>query len=191
MVKKPSLWQTKRKRGVHISRRKGWPAHLREYLWPSMGMRAFAHWVMLGLRRDMDRPHYVAMGVACGVWTAFNPLLGTHIIIVGILCWLFRASFLGGLAGTCIANPWMLGFIWAMNFKIGHTLLGLPVGNARATMHSLHWSTLGHDLRALAHAVVWPTLLGGVILGIPVAAAFYALVYWQINALKKRRKKHD
>lgn len=188
MVKVPS-WQLRRRRGVHASKRRGVHAHLREYIWPSMGIRAFVRWIVLGLRRDMDRPHYLALGVAFGVWTAFNPLIGTHMIIIGILCWIFRASFLAGLAGGLLANPWTLGPMWAMSFKIGHSLLGLPAGAARSTFHSLHWSTLGHDFHALAHAVVWPTLIGGMILGIPVAAMFYVLVYWQVDSLKKRRRR--
>jgi hypothetical protein len=183
------VWREGRRRGVHKTKRIGFLPHVREYLWPSMGMRAFLRWTWLGLLRQAGKPHYVAMGFACGVWTAFFPLLGTHILVVALLCWVLGASFVAALAGTMIGNPWTYGPIWASSFRLGAKILHLPKGTAHAALHEMHWRTLGADFSTLFHDVIWPTLLGGMIIGLPVAVFFYFVVYWQITLWRERRTK--
>jgi hypothetical protein len=191
MVKTHSPWRPHRKRGVHANRRRSRTAHVREYLWPSMGPRAFVRWLLLGLRRQAERPHYVALGFACGVWTAFFPLLGTHLVVLALLCWVLRASVIAGLAGTVVGNPWTYGLIWASSYRMGRWLLHIPPGQGRATdaLHDLHWHTLLHDISLVGHDVIWPTMLGGMVLGLPVAALFYGLVYWQVRLFHERKKR--
>lgn len=185
------VWRPQRKRGVHMTRRTSLAERWREYVWPSMGLRAYVRWVLLGLRRQAGRPHFVALGFAFGVWTAFFPLLGTHVILLGLLCWVFRASFLASLAGTMLGNPWTYPAIWTVCYRAGRHVLHMPPGKAGNVLHlgEVSFATLVHDVGVLWHGVLFPTMVGGVVVGVPVAAVVYALVYYQLKSLKGKDKR--
>jgi uncharacterized protein len=176
-------WRTGRKRGVHASHRHGFGAHMREHVWPSMGLVAFGRWVMLKLLRQADRPHYVALGAAIGIMVAFFPIVGTHTVIIFVLCMLLRASFLAALASSMISNPWTVGPIWAGSFHLGHWLLGAQPSRGMTVEHlnTLSWQQLADHFVVLAEHVLIPTTVGGAVLSAPLAMLGYGCVYWWLR----------
>lgn len=180
-------WKPHRKRGLPHAQRTSLWERVREYIWPSMGLSAFLRWMWVGLLRQAGRPHYVALGFACGAWVSFFPILGTHILIVALLCWLLRGSFIAGLAGTMVGNPWTYGPIWASGYQLGADILHLPKGSAMGAFEDLHWTTVREDFSELFSDVLLPTMVGGAILGLLMAVVCYFLVYWQVTLWRKRR----
>lgn len=181
-------WRPDRQRGVHASHRHGLAAHLREFIWPTIGLVAFGRWIFLKLLRQAHRPHFVALGLAIGVLVAFFPILGTHVILVVVLTTIFRASFISALLGTMLANPWTVGPMWALSFHLGRRMLGMTPGNEHAVEHlnRISWVGLWDRLYVLLDHVILPTVLGGLVIGGPVAVLIYVIVYWW---LRKRRGK--
>lgn len=181
-------WRPRRKRGVHESKRKGLAANLREYMWPSMGIMAFGRWAGLKLLRQVGRPHYVALGAAIGVMVAFFPVLGTHTLLIGFFCLLLGGSFLAGLVSSMLANPWTIGPMWAASFHLGRRILGMTPGSSHAIEHlnAMSWNGILGRITELMSHVILPTIVGGVVIGGPLAVLVYVLVYWRLRARRVR-----
>lgn len=182
-------WKPQRKRGVAYSKRHGVWANVREFLWPSMGMRALARLMWLKLVRQAGRPHYVALGAALGIAVAFFPILGTHTILLIILCGLLGGSFVASMVSSSIlSNPWVIGPVWAVSFHLGRKILGMGPGGEHAIEHlnRMSWGGIIERLDMVASHVLLPTIVGGAVIGGPLAVAVYGLVYWR---LRRRRGK--
>lgn len=167
---------------------------MREYLWPSMGLRRWLRWVSLSLlRQASSNPHTVALGVALGVWVSFFPVLGTHTIMVALLCWLLRANFLAALLGTWFGNPWTYPLMWAFSHHIGMRLLRYPP-EAFAPHGGWHMplndvAFVVQNLELLTERFLWPAIVGGTLLGLPFALAFYLITLWQLKTWAGRRRR--
>ncbi|PZP38939.1 MAG: hypothetical protein DI585_05815 [Pseudomonas fluorescens] len=181
-------WRPHRKRGLHSSKRRTFSARTREYLWPSMGMVSFCRWLYLKLIRQSSQPYAVAMGLATGVMVSFFPVLGTHTVLVFLLTLLFRASFMAALVGTMLANPWTIGPMWAASFKLGKSILHIQSTTGLSHLHSLSFTQLLAELPDMLAAVIIPTMVGGLVIGGPLAFLTYIVVYWR---LRTHRAKHD
>lgn len=180
-----------RVRGLHSSRRTHVLQRWKELVWPSMGAGAWLRWLTLTLIRQAENPYKIAMGFAIGVWVSFTPVLGTHLILAGVACWLFRASFFAAFAGSWIGNPWTYYPMWLAGYEVGRVLLNTPRVNIEAMLSAgMNLKIIEYNAEVLLHDVFVPALLGGWLVGVPVSAVFYFLVRWQVRkALKSRRKR--
>ena len=85
---------------------------IRNFIWPDMGLRRFVVYVKQRVIRLGDTPRNVALGLAFGVATSFNPFVGTHILQACVLAFLFRANYAAAALGTVIGNPLTFPFMW-------------------------------------------------------------------------------
>lgn len=177
-----------RVRGLPKAHRIGAWQKVREYLWPSMGIKAWFYWAWLRLVRQADSPQHIALGVALGVWISFFPIIGTHTFIALALCWLFRASFLAAFVGLFFGNPWTFPLIWALSYRVGTWLLGWHPTRVKIDLTALSFAEIWHNIQSIGHTWLLPTMLGGFVLGLPFAVAFYMAVHANIGLWLRRRK---
>lgn len=155
---------------------------LRRLLWPSMGLMRSGRYVAYRVARIQGSPHSVAIGMACGVAVAMTPLIGLHFPIAFVLAWLLRASVMGAMVGTIIANPWTFPAIWYSSYRLGCTLLGLAPGHdseARLTLAFL----IDHPWQ-----VFLPMLTGGSLMGLGAGIAAYAIAKPVIQFYQEKRR---
>ncbi len=181
-------WRPHRKRGIPLVKRSGIRNHLREFMWPSMGLVATGRWALLKLLRQNQKPHYVARGAALGVMVSFFPILGTHTLLIGLLGYVFSASFIAAMLLSMLANPWTLPFMWASSYKVGVFMVGVPM-QAAAPVPLDIWQpeTVLKDLPNMLETIVWPTMVGGFVLAMPLALMVYVLVYWRLQARRAKQ----
>ena len=181
-----------RRRGVPRALRKGSQVW-REYVWPSMGIRAWLKWVGLTLVRQAEDAHSVALGVSIGVLVCFIPILGTHTVTAFLLCLATGGSFLAALAGTLLGNPWTYGVMWWSSYELGYRLLSaMGMAGPRVSIHKLLEGNVGiaalwADAEQLLEHVVLPALLGSLVIGVPAAVLTYGIVFWQVRRWRSRR----
>ncbi len=177
-----------------------------ELIWPKGGwLRAF-HYVRHRVRRLPDSPERISRGVFSGVLTSFTPLFGFHFIISAIIAKTMRGNILAAIMATFFGNPITFPIIAASSMKLGHWILGTTY--AEAATYSLMgavggaWHDLKHNFFALFtdaiaewdklgmfyHEVFLPYLVGGLIIGTPVALLCYYLSHPIIDIYQKRRK---
>jgi uncharacterized protein len=179
-----------RKRGVHTrlrsTCRQRWP----ELVWPSMGAKAWLRWVLLTLVRQAENPHKVALGFAVGVWVSFVPILGTHLLVAAVACYALRASFMAAFVGSWVGNPWTYYAMWWCGYQLGHRLLGLPEIDIKSLLSgTFSLSMVWYNAEVFWHGVIFPALIGGLIVGVPLSAPFYFVVRWQVRKFIKARRK--
>ena len=133
--------------------REGLLSRIRVHLWPRRSFARSGKYFWKRMLRLRATPHAIALGVAAGVFAAFLPVLGLHILIAAALAWLLRGSMIAAALGTAmIGNPLTFPLIWGGTYALGRLLL--HAGPASAT--PLH---LGERLQHMDVAALWHPLL--------------------------------
>lgn len=130
-----------------------------------------------------EPPRRTAFAFALGVFIAFSPAYGLHIILVGLCTWLFKLNFIALLAGSLINNPWTVVPILGATYWSGALLLG------RADSPAFDW----HDLtftalyeQILPYAI--PFTIGAIILSVLGAALAYPAAYFFLTKYRRPGK---
>lgn len=128
-----------------------------------------------------ESPERTALAFAIGVFIAFSPLYGLHMVLVVLCTWLFGLNFLALLAGAFVNNPWTVVPILGVTYWTGALLLG------RTETPSFNW----HDVsfaavyqQILPYAI--PFALGGLVLSTVTALVAYPAAYWFVSKYRLR-----
>lgn len=142
--------------------------------------------------------HYIAMGVATGVFIAVTPTIPFHTAFAIALAFLLNGSKKAAIISVWFSNPVTIPFFYAGAYYIGVKALGLNHSNIQLIYDLLHTLEsdigLGQKIDAIAHflkaelPVFYAMMVGGVILGLPPALGSYFLTK---SWLKKYRKKEE
>lgn len=71
-----------------------------------------------------DSPHRIALGLALGIFVAYMPPLGFHMLLAAMFAFLFRANRFVALSAVWISNPLSFVFIYYPNYFVGRAVLG-------------------------------------------------------------------
>lgn len=166
---------------------KRWLPTLRRLVWPQKSyFRTFRY---LGKRilRIRATPYALSAGFAMGIFAAFSPALGLHILIALALAWGIGGNLIAAAFGTAAANPLTFPVMIASEFKVGQ----LVFGGANELPVSLHviGAKLSHfDFAGIWGPVIKPLLAGSFVLGAVFAAFAYVLVYYAAAAFANQRQ---
>src|SRR5512144_3055411 len=86
-------------------------------------------------------PHTLALAFALGVFIAFSPIVGTHIITCIFLAWLFRVSKLVVLTASFVNNPWTVVPLYGFCIWFGIKITGTAVTVPRIAWNELTFTT--------------------------------------------------
>jgi uncharacterized protein (DUF2062 family) len=134
-----------------------------------------------GIMKLNDPPPKLALAFAIGVFIAFSPWLGLHVISCFFFAWLFRVSKVVVLAGAFVNNPWTMVPMYAFNLWFGIKITG-----GTAEVPKIAWSTLGfRDLFSVLMPFLWPFVAGSLVIGGIAAVLSYFLFLWLIKRYRK------
>lgn len=165
-------------------------------LWPRLGFRRAAKYVWHRLRRIGATPHSIALGFATGVFMGFNPLLGFHLLVAAVICWLIGGSFVAAAIGTLVCNPVMCPLMMVGNYQVGMMLVGERIREdfvfKSPTFTFDYFVTdpvqVANELWIILAPVFLPIMLGSVILGLAAAIPTYFCARALVDAQQRRRK---
>jgi uncharacterized protein (DUF2062 family) len=128
------------------------------------------------LRDLRDAPHAIAGGVAIGMFWGFTPLVGLKSLLSIFTAWVLRCSKFPAVIAVAFHDVllpvWPVILRW--EYQIGYWMLSNPHHlPPRLSAKKLHFSEFFH-LKTLE--VLWPTLLGSLVIGIPSALICYWIV---------------
>ena len=175
-------FRQRRRRGRHSKKRQSWMHHLREYIWPSMGLLPFLRWTELRIKRERGAQHKVALGFAIGMFVSMFPIIGQMFVSM-VLGFLLGANVVVAVISSFIGNPWTFPFFWAWDYKLGNWILGVQ--------NPPPFPETGEFMGMLSHlGDVWwsfhfPTLVGAVPTGI--VAAVLAYIFARVNIYSYHR----
>ncbi|MGK9084302.1 DUF2062 domain-containing protein [Brucella intermedia] len=158
---------------------------LRLLVWPR---RSFSRSLRYGGKRILRitaSPHAVAAGLAVGVFSAFTPFFGFHLIITIVLAYVLAGNIAAAALGTTLANPLTLPFIWGSTFELGRFIMNGSIDDAPP----IH---LGRALETMRFDEIWtpllkPMLFGSTILGAAFAVVVYFVTRFAVSAFRRRR----
>jgi uncharacterized protein (DUF2062 family) len=128
--------------------------------------------------RIRGRPRDVALGLALGIFIGMTPSIGIQMALAVFMAALFKWNKLSAATGVWITNPLTAPFIYSINYVIGARLLEIKRGYSLTPEVSIAGtSPMLHN----APEIFWALLLGGVILGLPLAVAGYYFCYSAIT----------
>ncbi|MBW1799103.1 MAG: DUF2062 domain-containing protein [Deltaproteobacteria bacterium] len=170
--------------------------------------------VVKSLKKIYDRflrirgePRYIALGFALGLFIGMSPTMGIQTYIAIFFAALLKWNKISAAIGVWISNPITFPLIYSFTYITGAKLLGIKKAIHPPVELDQSISAFAKFLQK-APEVIWALVLGGIILGIPVAVAGYyitnsAVLRYQrdikrkierrkeMRARKRREKKYD
>ena len=125
-------------------------------------------------------PHYVAMGLAIGVFVGMTPTIPFHTALAVALAFIFRGSKAAAALGVWFSNPITAPIFYWGSYKLGMYLLGI-----RAPFNVKYESIL--ELLNLGMDVTIAMIAGGIILGVLPGIASYFITRKIITTIRLRR----
>ena len=132
------------------------------------------------------RPREIALGFALGLFIGMTPSIGTQMAIAAFIAALLKWNKFSAATGVWITNPLTAPFIYSFNYLIGARLLEIKRGYSLPTEIGI--SRMSQMLHK-APEVFWALIIGGAILGLPLAVAGYYISYPAITRYQERIKK--
>lgn len=130
-------------------------------------------------------PHYIAVGMAIGVFVAVTPTIPFHTVLAVALSFLFRGSKAAAAIGVWVSNPVTIPLFYVGSYKVGNLILGnsIPFDPKYASIA---------ELAQLGLNAILAMIVGGVILGIVPGIAAYFITRKMYTALRERKtRKHS
>jgi uncharacterized protein (DUF2062 family) len=125
-------------------------------------------------------PHFVAMGLAIGVFISITPTIPFHTVLAVSLAILLRGSKVAAALGVWFSNPVTAPIFYWGSYKLGMYILG-----NRAPFDVKYESVL--ELLNLGMDVTIAMIAGGIILGILPGIASYFITRKIITTIRLRK----
>jgi uncharacterized protein (DUF2062 family) len=150
-----------------------------------VGWRQRLRDIVIRIKKLQGDPHYIAMGMAIGVFVAITPTIPFHTAIALGLAFILKGSKPAAVIGVWFSNPLTIPTLYYGCYKVGNALLGDGTPNEIA-VHSFS------ELLELGWNVTVVMLFGGLVLGIPPAIVTYFItlrIFVKIRSRSRRRRK--
>ena len=126
-------------------------------------------------------PHYVALGMAIGVFISVTPTIPFHTVIALALAFILRGSKAAAAIGVWFSNPITIPLFYKGSYDLGISILGNSAPFSTEYESILELLKLGAD-------VTIAMITGGVILGILPGIAAYFITRRIFIKLRLRKK---
>lgn len=158
-------------------------------IWPRRSFPRSLRYMGKRLTRITATPHAVAAGLAVGVFAAFTPFFGFHLILAIILAYLISGNIAAAAIGTALANPLTIPFIWSGTYEVGRMMVEQQGKLQPVPLHQILESEI---IRQMRFAEMWqpvlkPMLFGSLVLGLSCAAAVYVITRWATISYRHKR----
>ena len=128
-----------------------------------------------------DTPHRLALAFAIGVFIAFSPTFGLHVLTCLIVAWAFRLSKLVLITATFINNPWTIVPMYGFCIWFGSKIMGREIA-----MPQIAWNELTLSSAYVAiKPFFWPFVVGTLVVGGIAAVISYLFIYRLVVRYRK------
>ncbi|MGE5174481.1 MAG: DUF2062 domain-containing protein [Betaproteobacteria bacterium] len=131
-----------------------------------------------------DPPHKLALAFAIGVFIAFSPTVGLHMITCLVVGWIFRLNKLVIITASFINNPWTIVPLYGFCVWFGIKITGDDMAVPRIAWDQLSFKNTYLVLKPY----LWSYVAGTLIVGTVAAVLSYFLFYWLVVQYRKTGK---
>ncbi len=128
-----------------------------------------------------DPPHKLALAFALGVFIAFSPTIGLHMITCLVVGWMFRLNKLVIITASFINNPWTIVPLYAFC-----TWFGIKITGGDNPVPNIAWNEL--SLSTMYYVIkpyLKPFVVGTLVLGTVAAILLYFGFLWAVVRYRK------
>jgi uncharacterized protein (DUF2062 family) len=169
-----------------------------------MRVKRFKRFIIRRVLHANDSPHRVALGAAIGLFIAWTPAVGLHMLMVLALTTLLRANKLVALAFVWVCNPFTYVPLFYSSYLLGKIVLKpshdtelayvqmsqvldslRPSSGYVRLFHQEFWQNLFH-LLWIRVPELW---VGSLLAGFLIAFLAYMVTYRTILSYRKTRSK--
>ncbi len=126
-------------------------------------------------------PHYVALGMAIGVFISVTPTIPFHTVLALFLAFVLRGSKAAAAIGVWFSNPLTIPFFYKGSYDLGMSVLG------NSAPFSTEYESILELLKLGANVTI-AMVTGGIILGILPGIAAYFITRKIFIRLRLRKK---
>jgi uncharacterized protein len=112
----------------------------------------------------------LALSFSMGLYIAFSPFPGAHIMMVFFLKWMFRLNFPILFFATSLNNPWTMIPFFSIDYIFGYWLLH------KVFNYHPGWQISLDQIFVNTKICFWSFIVGGNVLGIVIAALSYPIM---------------
>ena len=158
-----------------------------------MNRRFFRYYYLRFIRLQGD-PREIARGIAIGIFVGVTPTIPLHTVLILLFAVFLRANKLAGLLASCVvSNPLTFFFQYYLSWRVGTWLT--PYNLSWERIHEIMAIISGHigfhktlvELSKLGWEAIAVMVIGGAVLGLPVAIAGYFLSLYFYKRLRMKR----
>ena len=134
-----------------------------------------------------DTPHSIALGTAIGLFIAWTPTVGIHMILVVAFTFALRANRLAALIAVYVSNPVTIIPMYWLEYKLGAFSLDqqLTYNDFVENLGDHSWAGLWHAFRWLCVDLAGPMWLGGLALGLANAVPGFFATRWAVVRFRR------
>ena len=137
-----------------------------------------------GLLKLDDPPHKLALAFALGVFIAFSPTIGLHMVSCLAFGWMFRLNKLVIITASFINNPWTIVPLYGFCVWFGMKITGDDIAVPQIAWNELTFSSSYLVLKPY----LWSFVAGTLLLGVIAAFLSYFLFYWVVVRYRRLEK---
>lgn len=158
-------------------------------IWPRRSFSRSLRYMGKRITRITASPHAVAAGLAVGVFAAFTPFFGFHLILAVVLAYLIAGNIAAAALGTALANPLTIPFIWGGTYEVGRMMVHQQGDEQTVPLTKILESEIFSKMSfvELWQPVLKPMLFGSLILGLGCAFAVYVVARWATSRYRDKR----
>lgn len=129
-----------------------------------------------------DPPQKLALAFGLGVFIAFTPTIGLHLLSCLLIAWLFRLSKLVIISASLVMNPWTMIPLFGFCLWFGLVITGSDIDPPQ-----IAWNELGlMDLFTVVQPYLWPFVAGTLVVGAVGGILSYFGFYWLVVRYRRR-----
>jgi uncharacterized protein (DUF2062 family) len=127
--------------------------------------------MLIRMRQLQGNPHYVALGMAVGIFISIMPIMPLQTVVAIALAFLVRGSKSAAVLGTWLSNPLTIPLVYYADYKLGCFLLGY-----QKTLDHISFDSFS-QLMELGLEVTWAMIVGGVVIGAALGGVTYLFTF--------------
>lgn len=141
--------------------------------------------ILLSFQKTYERflkirgtPREIALGFALGLFVGMSPTLGVQMPIAVFFAALFKWNKISAAVGVWISNPLTAPVLYGLTFFVGSKITGIT--NSFSPGNGFDFDFI-YQIVVKAPEIFLTLVLGGVLVGIPLAMAGYHFSFTAVN----------
>lgn len=138
--------------------------------------------MLVRMRQLEGNPHYIALGMAIGIFVSITPIIPLQTVVAIVLAFLVRGSKSAAALGTWLSNPLTIPLVYYANYKLGCLMLGY-----QKTLDSIAFDSFS-QLMELGLEVTWAMIVGGLVIGSILGVVAYFVTFRVFISIRRRSR---